>query len=104
VCIGDTGFVGEGDHLICPFKKNHGALYLWRAMWNRDIRKQRIRNEWGLGFLKNWWGVLLGEWSFDECVFVESSTVAAMLCNMHFRRRGRTHVTLESIFKNLVEE
>jgi hypothetical protein len=104
VRIGDTGFVGEGDHLICPFKKNQGALYRWRAMWNRDIRKQRISNEWGLGFLKNRWRVFLGEWPYDESVFLESFTVAAMLCNMHFRRRGRTHVTLESIFKNLEKE
>jgi hypothetical protein len=26
VCIGDTGFVGGGDHLICPVKKNQGAV------------------------------------------------------------------------------
>jgi DDE superfamily endonuclease len=104
VCIGETGFVGEGDHLICPFKKNQGALYRWREMWNRDIRKQRIRNEWGLGFLMNRWRVFLGEWPYDESVFVESFTVAAMLCNMYFRRRGRTHVTPESIFKHLEKE
>jgi hypothetical protein len=73
-------------------------------MWNRDIRKQRIRNEWGLGFLKTRWRLFLGEWPYDEAVFVESFTVGAILCNMHLRRRGRTHVTLESILENLEKE
>lgn len=46
--IVDTRFQGDGSHIVFPFKRNQCHGYVRRSHMNRDIRKQRIRNEWSV--------------------------------------------------------
>jgi len=51
--LADTGFQGDGDHIVCPAKSNQARGFPLRGAMNRDIRKQLIRNKWSVGLVSN---------------------------------------------------
>ena len=92
--IGDIGFQGAGK-VLCPFKSNQGATFVHRGMWNKELRRERICNEWGIGYINNRNRLFLGRWPFESCLFPVNYENAAMIANWRWRRRGTTLVPLE---------
>jgi DDE superfamily endonuclease len=78
--MADSGFQGDGP-LVFPFKKNQGLAFAHRGRWNRDMRKQRILNEWVIGAVNNRWRLFLGRWSFDEDLSPVLMKLESFSCN-----------------------
>ena len=93
-CIGDTGFQGEG-RVVCPMKSNQGMHFVYRAMFNKDLRRQRVCNEWGVGYINNRFRMFLGRWPFSPELFPICYESVAMMANWRWRRRGETLVPLQ---------
>ena len=101
--IADTGFVGEGN-VVCPFKKGVGDGFFYREKFNRDIRRQRVCNEWGIGLIKNRYRLFLGRWPFSPDLFPMCFETAAMISNWRWKRRGSTPVPLTRRLEIIAEE
>jgi DDE superfamily endonuclease/Helix-turn-helix of DDE superfamily endonuclease len=53
--LGDTGYIGEGDHVAIPIKKKSGIdLTEHQRDFNTHFAKLRVGAEWGIAHLKNW--------------------------------------------------
>jgi hypothetical protein len=63
--MADSGFWVDGPSFY-PLNKIQGRDFEHRGRWNRDIRKKRIVNEWGIGAVNSRWPLFLGRRSFDE--------------------------------------
>ena len=100
VAMADMGFQGEGN-LVYPFKRNQGRDFTFRREFNRDIRSQRIRNEWSIGLVSNRFRQFLGRWSLDESLFIQTYTVACHLVNFRIRSSGRPPVPIERMLERL---
>ena len=57
----DSGFSGWGP-IMCPFKKGEALDFIFRAEHNRELRKKRVLNEQGIGYLSKKWRILIGRW------------------------------------------
>jgi len=77
--IGDTGFIGPSRVLVCPFGRNAEEADVDQGEWNPNIRKSRIRNEWGIWDVKNRSLVSLGRWSYGSELFASFFELCAML-------------------------
>lgn len=99
--MGDTGFQGPGDHIVFPLKRNQSRHFGLRSQMNRDIRRQRIRNEWSVGLVSNRFRIFLGRWPFEDCLFPTVYTVAAMLVNYRIRKSGVMPVPLERMLQRV---
>ena len=67
----DTGLIVYGP-IVCPFKKNQGFKWVWRTMFNKVIRKQRICNEWGIIYINNRHRLFVGVWPFAPEFFLSA--------------------------------
>jgi DDE superfamily endonuclease len=95
-----SGFQGDGP-ILYPFKKNQGRAFEHKGHWNRDIRKQRIVNEWGIGAVNSRWRLLLGRWYFDEDMFPMAYETGVLLVQWNWRREDRQLVSLEKRLERL---
>ena len=85
--MADMGFAGKGA-LVVPYKKNESTEWMFRTCHNRHIRRQRMVNEWGIGFINNWFRIFLGCWPFEKDIFPMACNTAVMISNWQFDRRG----------------
>lgn len=99
--IADLGFTGSGDHIAFPFKRGQGLWFEMRTSYNKDIRRQRIRNEWSIGLVKNRFRIFLGRWPFEDTWFPIIFTVASHLVNLRIRRSGTPPVPMERMLERL---
>ena len=99
--IADMGFQGDGANIITPFKKNQARHFQFRGQWNREIRRQRIRNEWSVGLVSNRFRLFLGRWPFEDTIFPTVYTVAVHLVNFRMRRNGIPPVPMERMLERL---
>lgn len=82
--MADTGFIGQ-EPLVTPTKKRQNLEFAYRTAMNRDIRGQRISNEWGVGAISNKWRIFLGRWTFLPEMWPVCYEIAAMLLNWTWR-------------------
>jgi hypothetical protein len=68
VLMTDMGFTGEGP-IVCPFKSGRALDFELRGLWNKMIRKQRMINEWGFGYISNRHRIFLGRWKYYDHLF-----------------------------------
>ena len=101
VAMADKGFEGDGAHIIFPVKRRRNNNFPLRAQMNRDIRMQRIRNEWSIGLLSNRFRLFLGRWSLLPELFPIMYRTAALLVNLRIRRTGINPVPLERMLERL---
>jgi len=99
--IGDTGFIGPSRVLVCPFRRNAEEADVDQGEWNTDIRKSRIRNEWGIGDVKNRFRMFLGRWSYASMLIAPSFELCAMLCNLRWKHSGARLVPLHRQLANM---
>lgn len=99
--IADTGFQGDGAHIIFPMKRNQCRSFHHRSDMNRDIRKQRIRNEWSVGLITNRFRLFLGRWSLESELFKVMFNVAGMLVNHRIRKGDVRPVPLERMLDRI---
>lgn len=99
--IGDTGFQGAGEHIVCPSKKYQATGFSLRSTMNRYIRQQRIRNEWAVGLISNRFRLFLGRWPLEDNYFHILYEVAALLVNWRIRRTGIGPVPLQRMMDRL---
>jgi len=99
--IGDTGFIGSSRVLVFPFRRNTDETGVDRDAWNTDIRRSRIRNEWGIGDVKNRFRLFLGRWSYEPELFAPTFELCCMLCNWRWKQSGDRIVPLHRQLANL---
>jgi len=99
--IGDTGFMGPSRVLVCPFRRNADETGVDRDAWNTDIRRSRIRNEWGIGDVKNRFRLFLGRWSYEPELLAPTFELCCMLCNWPWKQSGERIVPLHHQLANL---
>ena len=85
--MADMGFAGSGE-LVVPYKRNESTMWMYRSIYNKCIRKQRMVNEWGIGYVNNRFRLFLGRWPFEKELFSLAYYTVAMLSNWQFDRRG----------------
>lgn len=85
--MADMGFGGSGA-LVVPYKNKESTEWIHMTNYNRYIRRQRMVNEWGIGYINNRFRIFLGRWPFEKELFPIAYNTAAMLCNWQFDRRG----------------
>jgi len=81
----DTGFIGDGP-IVCPFKSGEGGWFQYRTEWNKDIRTQRILNEWAVGWVNNRYRIFLGRWPYELHLHNFSYENVVMISNLFWRR------------------
>lgn len=101
--VADTGFIGDGEECVCPFKKGMGLDFALRGKFNRSIRATRMLNEWGVGFISNRHRIFLGRWPFDPDLFTPAFEVCALMANELFAFRGYALQTRERYAEKRVE-
>jgi hypothetical protein len=100
VLMTDMGFTGEGP-IVCPFKSGRALHFELRGLWNKMIRKQRMINEWGVGYISNRHRIFLGRWPYDDHLFPVCYENCVMLANWRFDRRGEALQTLTTYLEKL---
>jgi DDE superfamily endonuclease len=98
--MSDSGFQGDGP-IVFPFKKNQGLAFAHRGRWNRDIRKQRRLNEWGIGAVNNRWRLFLERWYFVKHLFPSAYETGVLLVQWNWQREDRQLVSLERRLERL---
>jgi DDE superfamily endonuclease len=93
VLMTDMWFTGEGT-IVCPFKSGRALHFELRGLWNQMIRKQRMINEWGVGYIRNRHRMFLGRWPYDDHLFPICYESCVMLAYWRFDRRGEALQTL----------
>jgi len=99
--MADTGFQGDGEEIVCPVKRGQCRSFRERAEMNRDIRKQRIQNEWAVGLVSNRFQLFLGRWSLDDDLWEVMYEVACHLVNLRIRRSVVPPVPLSRMIERL---
>lgn len=94
------GFVGDGS-LIVPYKSNESLDWMYRAVHNRYIRKRRMVNEWGIGYINNRYREFLGLWPFGQELFPVEYITTDLLARWQFRRRGYSYQMIEKYEEKL---
>lgn len=75
--MGDSGFQGSGP-MKAPHKDNQSQSFVGRSARNRDIRKQRICNEWRIERVNNKFRMFLGRWIMAKKCFPITYEIACM--------------------------
>jgi hypothetical protein len=52
VLMTDMGLTGEGP-IVFPFKSGRALYFELHGLWNNMIRKKRMINKWGVGYVSN---------------------------------------------------
>lgn len=94
----DTGFQGDCDHIVFPSKRNQCYNFELLGDMIRDIRKQRIRNEWSAD---NRLRLLLARWALEDNLFKVMFNVAGPLINHRIRRSGHPPIPIERMMERL---
>lgn len=79
--IGDSGFQGEGSHIVFPYKLIKGSNLSLRKTIGRNIRTQRVRNKWSISLILNRFRLFLGCWTIEASLWHLVYEVAAHLVN-----------------------
>lgn len=96
--LADSGFHGDGP-IETPHKKGQAVEFRDKHARNRDIRKQRICNEWGIGRVNNKFRLFLGRWSQSKQWFPMSFEAAAMIIAYNDRASGNVLVPLSRLLE-----
>lgn len=94
----DTGFQGSGP-IVAPFKANQGTHMSHRKERNRDIRKQRMCNEWAIGAVNNKYRLFLGRWAGSADWFPMAYELAVLLGQFCHRFHGTRPVPLSRLME-----
>ena len=87
----DMGFGGSGAlqrTMVVAYKRNEGTEWIHRSSYNRYIRRQRIVNEWEIGYINNRFRIFLGRWPFEKELFPIAYNTADMLSTWQFDIQG----------------
>jgi DDE superfamily endonuclease len=99
VLMTDMVFTGEGL-IVCPFKSRRALHFELCGLCNKMIRKQRVINEWGVGYIKI---ISIALFSNSRHMMTSLSYLyesCVLLSNWRFDRRGEA---LQTLTTNLVK-
>lgn len=77
--ISESGFQRDGNQIVLPYKSGQGTGFAHRRQFHTNIRSQRVRNEWSIGIISNFYCLFLDRLPFENALLPIVCAVAAYL-------------------------